>query len=140
MPMRLVLLATAIVLAPAMMPTAPTYAQSSVRNASEASKQVIISAGAVGESGIKASTGIVAIPLGGVALASGAVGVAANASGYTEIGKGFQDVSGGVSKGARSLVEFSGEPLSVTDDVIVGKPAQPLPQPAPRVPYAPGQE
>ena len=78
--------------------------------------------------------------IGGVALASGAVGVASNASGYTEIGKGFQDVSGGVSKGARSLVEFSGEPLSVTDDVIVGKPAQPLPQPAPRVPYAPGQE
>ena len=138
--MRLVLLAMVIVIAPAMTPTAPADAQGSVRNASEASKQVIISAGAVGESGIQASTGIVAIPLGGVALASGAVGVAANASGYNEIGRGFQDVSGGVSKGARSLVAFSGEPLSVTDDVIVGKPAQPLAQPAPRVPYAPGQE
>jgi hypothetical protein len=138
--MRLVLLTTALAIAPAMSPTSFAHAQGSLRNTSEASKQVIIAAGAIGESGIKASTGVVAIPLGGVALASGAVGAAANASGYTETGKGFQDASGGISKGARSLVEFSGEPLFVSDEVVLAKPAQPVAQPAPRVPYKPDQE
>lgn len=135
--MRLVLLATTALAAAA---AAPSYAQGSLRNASEASKQVITAAGAIGESGIKASSGVVAIPLGGVALASGAVGVAANASGYTEVGSAFRDGSAGFTKGARSLVEFSGEPLSVSDDVVIGKPQQPVAQDAPNVPYSPAQQ
>lgn len=135
--MRLVLLATTAL---ATIAALPAYAQGSLRNTSEASKQVITAAGAIGESGIKASSGVVAIPLGGVALASGAVGVAANASGYTEVGSAFKDGSAGFTKGARSLVEFSGEPLSISDDVVIGKAQPPAAQAAPNVPYAPGQQ
>lgn len=134
--MRLVLLAVIAMAAT----TTPAQAQGSLRNTSEASKQVITAAGAIGESGIKASSGVVAIPLGGVALASGAVGVAANASGYNEVGSAFKGGSAGFTKGARSLVEFSGEPLSVSDDVVISKPQQPVAQPAPSVPYAPDQQ
>lgn len=137
--MRLVLSATALALAIAL--AAPAHAQGgSLRNGSEASKQVIVSVGAIGESGVKASTGVVALPMGGVALASGAVGHAANASGYTEVGTTFSDGAAGATKAAKSLVEFSGAPLTVSDEVIVGRPEQPVPQPAPNVPYTPGQD
>lgn len=117
---------------------APAHAQGgSVRNGSEASKQAIVAVGAVGESGVKASTGVVAIPMGGVAVASGAVGHVANASGYTDVGATFSTGAAGATKAAKSLVQFSGAPLTVSDEVIVGRPEQPVPQPAPNVPYTP---
>lgn len=134
--MRLALPATTFALAIAL--AAPTHAQGgSLRNGSEASKQAIVSVGAIGESGVKASTGVVAIPMGGIALASGAIGHVANASGYTEVGTTFSDGAAGATKAAKSLVEFSGAPLTVSDEVIVGRPEQPVPQPAPNVPYTP---
>ena len=134
--MRLALPATTFALAIAL--AAPTHAQGgSLRNGSEASKQAIVSVGAIGESGVKASTGVVAIPMGGIALASGAIGHVANASGYTEVGTTFSDGAAGATKAAKSLVEFSGAPLTVSDEVIVGRPEHPVPQPAPNVPYTP---
>lgn len=134
--MRLALPAATLVLAIAL--AAPAHAQGgSLRNGSEASKQVIVAVGAIGESGVKASTGVVAIPMGSVALASGAVGHVANASGYTDVGTTFSDGAAGATKAAKSLVEFSGAPLTVSDEVIVGRPEQPVPQPAPHVPYTP---
>lgn len=134
--MRLALPATTLALAIAL--AAPTHAQGgSLRNGSEASKQAIVSVGAIGESGVRASTGVVAIPMGGMALASGAIGHVANASGYTEVGTTFSEGAAGATKAAKSLVEFSGAPLTVSDEVIVGRPEQPVPQPAPNVPYTP---
>lgn len=119
----------------------PTHAQGgSVRNGSEASKQAIVAVGAVGESGVKATSGVVAIPMGGIAVASGAVGHVANASGYTDVGTTFSTGAAGATKAAKSLVDFSGAPLTVSDDVIVGRPATPVAQPVPNVPYAPEQE
>jgi hypothetical protein len=111
----------------------PAFADDqSAQNASAASKQTSIAVGAIGESGLRATSGVVAVPLGGVALASGAVGVAAGASGQFEAAKGFSDASAAITKDARSLVEFSNAPLIITDDVVVAKP-----QPAPKVPYTP---
>jgi hypothetical protein len=110
----------------------PAFADQSAQNASTASKQTSIAVGAIGESGLKATSGVVAVPLGGVALASGAVGVGASASGQFEIAKGFSEASASTVKSARALVEFSNAPLSITDDVVVAKP-----QPAPKVPYTP---
>ena len=134
--MRLALPATTLALAIAL--AAPAHAQGgSLRNGSEASRQAVVAVGAIGESGVKASTGVVAIPMGGVALASGAVGHVANASGYTEVGTTFSDGAAGATKAAKSLVDFSGAPLTVSDEVIVGRPEQPVPQPAPNVPYTP---
>jgi hypothetical protein len=113
----------------------PAFADQSAQNLSAASKQASIAVGAIGESGLKAASGVVAVPLGGVALASGAVGIAAGASGQFEIAKGFSDASAAITKDARSLVEFSNAPLSITDDVVVSKP-----QPAPQVPYTPAAQ
>jgi hypothetical protein len=115
----------------------PAHAQSSMKNASDASKQTSMAVGAIGESGLKATSGVVAIPFGAVALGSGAVGIAANASGQTEVGDAFSKASASVSKDARKLVEFSNAPLTVTDDVIVRRPANPAPQAAPEVPFTP---
>jgi hypothetical protein len=125
--MRYALLAGTILAA-----AAPAFADQSAQNLSAASKQTSLAVGAIGESGLKAASGVVAIPLGGVALASGAVGVAAGASGQYEIAKGFSDASVAITKDARALVEFSNAPLSITDDVVVAKP-----QPAPKVPFTP---
>ena len=134
--MRLALPTVTLALAIAL--AAPAHAQGgSIRNGSEASKQVVMTVGAVGESGVKASSGVVAIPMGGIALASGAVGHAANASGYTDVGTAFSGGAEGATDAAKSLVEFSGAPLTVTDEVIVGRPDTPVPQPAPQVPYTP---
>lgn len=145
--MRLALMTTVAALALA----APAHAQlGSVRNGSEASKQVFIAAGAIGESGVKAASGVVAIPLGGVAVASGSVAHGANASGYTEIGDAFADGAEGATGTAKAFVDFSGKPLTITNDVILdrqtaarakaneAKPKQgaPTAQPAPSVPYA----
>jgi hypothetical protein len=114
---------------------APAFADQSAQNASAASKQASIAVGAIGESGLRATSGVVAIPLGGVALASGAVGVAAGASGQFELANGFSEASAAAVKDARSLVEFSNAPLSITDDVVVAKP-----QPAPKVPFTPAAQ
>lgn len=123
-------------LAAGLLAAAPAYAQpledQSAQNASAASQQTSIAIGAIGESGLRATSGVVAIPLGGAALASGAVGIAAGASGQFDIAKGFSDAAVDSVKGARALVDFSNAPLTITDEVVVAKP-----QPAPKVPYTP---
>ncbi|OYX45706.1 MAG: hypothetical protein B7Y90_18540 [Alphaproteobacteria bacterium 32-64-14] len=121
--------------------SAPAFAQGSLQNGSEASRQVSQAAGAIGESGLKAASGVVAVPFGAVAVASGAAGHSANASGYTDIGTGLQAGAASATKAATAFVDFSGSPLTVSDDIIVGrKPAQkPVAQPAPAVPYAPAE-
>lgn len=124
--MRLILTAACLTVA------APAHAQFS-ENASAASKQTSMAVGAIGESGFKASSGIVAIPLGGLALASGAVGAAANASGYDQIGEGFNAGATEATEAARAAVAFGNTPLTITEDVVV------KPQPAPVVPHTPGQ-
>lgn len=131
--MRLVLTATAL------MAVSPAHAQGSLQNASDASKQVVLAGGAIGESGLKASSGVVAIPLGAVAVTSGAVGYAANASGHTEVGKAFSAGAEEVTKDAKQLVDFSNAPLTVTDDVIVGRAKNTEAQGAPKVPFTPNQ-
>ncbi len=114
--------------------TMPAWAQSA-QNASNASKQTSVAIGAIGESGLKATSGVVAIPLGAVAVTSGAVGFSANASGHTDIGLGFSQGAASATKGAKALVDFSNAPLRITDEVIVGR----KPQPAPAVPYTPAR-
>ncbi len=109
----------------------PAQAQSA-RNAATASKQTSLAVGAITESGVRTTSGVVAIPLGATAVASGAVGVGAAASGQFEVANGFSDAAGGASRGARKMVEFSNAPLTIGDDVVVAKP-----QPAPQVPYTP---
>lgn len=131
--MRLVL--TAVLLTAA---TPAAHAQFS-QNASAASKQTSIAAGAIGESGLKASSGVVSIPLGGVALASGAVGIAAGASGQDVIANGFNTGAADATAAAKAVVDFSNSPLTITDDVVVGPPRQPDAQPAPVVPCTPAQ-
>jgi hypothetical protein len=131
--MRLVL--TAVLLTAA---TPAAHAQFS-QNASAASKQTSIAAGAIGESGLKASSGVVSIPLGGVALASGAVGVAARASGHDALANGFDKGAAGATGAAKAVVDFSNSPLTITDEVVVGRPRQRQAQPAPVVPYTPAQ-
>jgi hypothetical protein len=117
----------------------PAHAQSSSQNLSEASKQTSLAIGAIGESGLKASSGVVAIPLGAVAITSGAVGHSANASGYTDIGKAFSNGAEDATKGAKAFVDFSNSPLSVTEEVIVGRKTPPAAQPAPNVPFTTAQ-
>ena len=119
--------------------SAPALAQGSLQNGSEASRQVSQAAGAIGESGLKAGSGVVAVPFGAVAVASGAAGHSANASGYTDIGAGLEAGAARATKAATAFVDFSGSPLTISDDIIVGrKPTQkPVPQSAPAVPYAP---
>lgn len=131
--MRLVL--TAVLLTAA---TPAAHAQFS-QNASAASKQTSIAAGAIGESGLKASSGVVSIPLVGVALASGAVGIAAGASGQDVIANGFNTGAADATAAAKAVVDFSNSPLTITDEVVVGPPRQPKAQPAPVVPYTPAQ-
>ena len=120
---------------------APAHAQGgSFRNASEASKQVVTAVGAIGESGLKASTGIVAIPLGGVAVASGVVGNVAGASGFTDVETAFTGASEEEKAEAKKVVDFSGSPLTVSNDIIVDRPKAPVAQPAPHVPFAAEQK
>ena len=120
-----------VVIAAGILAVAPAQAQST-QNASDASKQTSIAVGAIGESGLRATSGGVAIPLGVTALASGAVGVGASASGQTDIALGFSAAAGDASRGAKALVDFSNAPLTISDEVIVAKP-----QEAPQVPYSP---
>ena len=112
-------------------PALPAAAQSA-QNASTALKQTSIAAGAITESGLRTTSGVVAIPLGATAVASGAVGIGAAASGQFEVAEGFSDAAGGASRSARKLVEFSNAPLTIADDVVVARP-----QPAPKVPFTP---
>jgi hypothetical protein len=130
--MRLILTAVALTAA------TPAHAQFS-QNASAASKQTSMAIGAIGESGLKASSGAVSIPLGGLAITSGAVGSAARASGHDKLAEGFNAGAAEATEAARAVVEFSNSPLTVTDDVIVGRPKNPTPQPAPVVPHSPAQ-
>lgn len=109
----------------------PAHAQSA-QNASTVLKQTSIAAGTIVESGVRTTSGVVAVPLGATALASGAVGVGAGASGQFEIAKGFSEAAGDASRGARKMVEFSNAPLTIGNEVIVAKP-----QPAPTVPFTP---
>lgn len=131
--MRLVLTAATL-----MAITPAAHAQFS-QNASAASKQTSMAVGAVGESGLKATSGVVSVPLGGVALASGAVGVAARASGQHGIADGFNTGAADATRAAKAVVDFSNSPLTITDEVVVGRPKQPKAQPAPNVPYKPAQ-
>lgn len=121
--------------------SAPALAQGSLQNGSEASRQASRAAGAIGESGLKAASGVVAAPFGAVAVASGAAGHSTDASGYTDIGAGLEAGAASATKAATAFVDFSGSPLTVSDDIIVGrKPAQkPVAQAAPAVPYAPAE-
>lgn len=132
--MRLVLTAAMLIAL-----SAPAFAQSSLRNGSEASKQASQAVGAIGESGFKAASGVVALPMGVIAVGSGAVGHSANASGYTHVGEGFEAGAASATKAAKALVDFSGAPLSVSDDVIVGRKTEPQAQPAPAVPFTPAE-
>ena len=79
----------------------PAHAQSA-QNASTASKQTSIAVGAIAESGVRTTSGVVAVPLGATAVASGAVGVGAAASGQFEVAKGFSDAAGATSRSARN--------------------------------------
>lgn len=115
----------------------PAAHAQSAQNASTALKQTSIAAGAVTESGLRATSGVVAIPLGATAVASGAVGVGAGASGQTDIAKGFSGASLDASKGAKAMVDFSNAPLAISDDVVIAKPKAAPPQSAPKVPYSP---
>jgi hypothetical protein len=129
--MRLVLTAAVLMaIAPA------AHAQFS-QNASAASKQTSMAIGAIGESGLKASSGVVAIPLGGIALASGAVGIAARASGRDALADGFNAGAAEATEAAKAVVDFSDSPLTITDEIVVGRPKQPKAQPAPNVPFSP---
>jgi hypothetical protein len=107
----------------------------SAQNASNASGQTSVAVGAIGESGLRATSGAVAVPLGAGALASGAVGVGLGASGQTELAAGFSGAATATSADARKLVEFSNAPLVIGDDVVVAKP-----QPAPQVPFTPAAQ
>ena len=82
---------------------------------------------------------MVSIPLGGVALASGAVGIAARASGQDTIANGFNKGSADATAAAKAVVDFSNSPLTIADEVVVGRPRQRQAQPAPLVPYTPAQ-
>jgi hypothetical protein len=127
--MRLAVFAALVALS-----TAPAFAQSA-QNASTALKQTSLAAGAIAESGVRTTSGVVAVPLGATALASGAVGVGAAASGQFEVAKGFSEASGDMTRAARKAVEFSNAPLTIGNEVIVAKP-----QPVPKVPYAPAAQ
>jgi len=109
------------------------------QKASATSKQTSIAAGAIGESGLKASSGVAAIPLGGIALASGAVGSAARASGRDQLADGFAAGAADATEAARAVVDFSDLPLTITQDVVVGRPKPTMAQAAPIVPYTPAQ-
>lgn len=121
-------LATALVIVLA----APAFAQSvpAVQASAETSRAVA----AIGETGLRATSGAVTIPLGVTALASGAVGVGLGASGQTEIAGGFSSAAADTSRAARALAIAANAPLTVTDDVVT---ARVRPQPAPHVPYKP---
>jgi hypothetical protein len=121
-----------LIAALAVMPAA--FGQSA-QNASTASGQTSVAVGAIGESGLKATSGVVAIPLGVAGVASGAVAVGASASGQTELAGGFSGAATGASQGASALVEFSNAPLSISDDVVIA-----APQAAPEVPYTPAAQ
>jgi hypothetical protein len=120
--MRSVLLAALALIA------APAFAQSTP--ASQTSKQTSVAVGAIGESGLKVTSGVVTIPLGAAALTSGAVGLAAGASGHNDAARGFSQAAVDTSKGAKAIADFANQPLQISDEVIVQKP-----QPAPAVPY-----
>ena len=110
----------------------PALAQSE-KNASDASAQTSIAVGAIGESGLKATAGVVGVPLAAAGSAAAVTGVGLSAAGLPTSGGALATVGSGTAQAGIDLVEFSGKPLTITKDVVVG----PAPQPAPKVPYAP---
>lgn len=111
---------------------APALAQSE-RNASAASGQTSVAVGAIGESGLKASAGVVAIPLGVAGSGAMSGGAALSAAGAPLLGGSIAQTGSAAIKAADASSDFAGKPLTVSKDVVVG----PAPQPAPNVPYAP---
>jgi hypothetical protein len=110
----------------------PAFAQSE-RNASDASGQTSLALGAIGESGLKATAGVVAVPLGvGGGVASGA-GAASSAAGAPLLGMGPVLIGSAALDSAKGLSDFAAKPLSIGKEVVVGL----APQPAPKVPYTP---
>jgi hypothetical protein len=90
----------------------PAWAQSE-QNASDASAETSEAVGALTESGVKASVGVVAVPVGSAAVGSVAVG-----SGIMGAGMASAALADGASN-------FSNAPLSVSDDVVVAPDAPP---------------
>ena len=76
----------------------------------------------------------------GVAVASGVVGKVAGASGFTDVETAFTGASEAAKAEAKKVVDFSGSPLTVSDDIIVDRPKAPVAQPAPHVPFAAEQK
>ena len=67
------------------------------------------------------------------------VGIAARASGQDTIANGFNKGSADATAAAKAVVDFSNSPLTIADEVVVGRPRQRQAQPAPLVPYTPAQ-
>lgn len=112
--------------------SAPAFAQSE-RNASAASEQTSVAVGAIGESGLKAAVGVVAIPLGVAGAGAMSGGAALSAAGAPVIGGSVAQTGSAALGVAGAASDFANKPLSISKDVIVG----PAPQPAPNVPYTP---
>lgn len=112
--------------------SAPAFAQSE-RNASAASEQTSVAVGAIGESGLKATVGVVAIPLGVAGAGAMSGGAALSAAGAPVIGGSVAQTGSAALGAAGAASDFAGKPLAISKDVIVG----PAPQPAPNVPYTP---
>jgi hypothetical protein len=110
---------------------APLASAQVVDNASRASQQASTAAGVLAESGVKASAGVVAVPLGAAGVVSGSAGLSAAASGQNGLAGGLSGAAGDASKAASALTDFSNKPLSIEDDVVIA------PQPAPQVPAMP---
>jgi hypothetical protein len=73
----------------------------------------------------------------------------AGASGYTDVETAFSAGASSATGAAKSFVDFSSAPLTVTDNVVLGQKARssqtektkgaPVAQAAPNVPFAPAQ-
>lgn len=126
--MRRILVASALAFCAA----SPALAQSEA-NASDASGATSIAIGAIGESGLKASAGVVAVPLGVAGTGSVVAGMGASEAGSNAVGIGAGG-AGLVLLGAAGMsADFAREPLKIGKQVVVGPP----PQAAPNVSYVP---
>ncbi|MDQ0463796.1 hypothetical protein QO010_001567 [Caulobacter ginsengisoli] len=104
---------------------APALAQAdSVTNYSTASDQSAQAVSAFAEAGVKTVAGVVALPL--MVAAGGSAAVGSTAQG---VGDSSMALADGTSQAGSDAADFSGQPLTVTDRVVLA------PQPAPVVPY-----
>lgn len=92
--------------------------------ASAASAESAEGIAALAEAGVKVTAGVVALPLGLAGAGSVAAGGSAMAGGSVAA-----DAGSAVMEAAGEAADFSGQPLTVSDDVVV------RPQPAPKVPF-----